>query len=136
MLSESGGRTRVDLVKLSQEIKMIGNDIKKKRGSASFIDLQTGEWRPEIVAMVESAPQFERMQFESKYRDVLSAAKSATSSIGKSTDSLVPFVERGCITDIERLLKMRGSIALIFSTNPTLLSTVQAELDAECGKQK
>lgn len=103
---------------------------------ASFIDLQTGEWRPEIAAMIESAPQFDRMRYEAKYNEVMTAAKSATDSIGKSTDFLLPFVERGCVTDIDRLFQMRSSIALMFSTNPTLLSTVQAELDAECGKKK
>ena len=103
---------------------------------ASFIDLQTGEWRPEIAAMIESAPQFDRMRYEAKYNEVMTAAKYATDSIGKSTDFLLPFVERGCVTDIDRLFQMRSSIALMFSTNPTLLSTVQAELDAECGKKK
>ena len=103
---------------------------------ASLIDLQSGDWGREVQMRMGTATDAERGEFEKKYEEVLSVTKASVDGVAKATTAMLPYVERGCFTDIDRMFRVRAGLGMLFAADPTGLLVVRDQLETECANKK
>jgi hypothetical protein len=104
--------------------------------TAMFIDLQTGDWRLEMELLRKAGSDAERMRLEAQYREWLRVSTIAAESIAKATDAMVPYIERGCFTDFDRMFRVRAGLGMLYASDPTGLLGARDALEAECANKK